>query len=74
MRCSTCEKAGETGAPSTAAAAAEVPPGAEGRCEQCGAALDGQALSEFVGRLARFGLDARKQPLLGRFPRAFRRE
>jgi hypothetical protein len=40
----------------------------------CGAALDGQALSEFVGRLARFGLDARMQPLLGRFPRAFRRE
>jgi hypothetical protein len=73
MRCSNCEKAGQPEAPSATGAASELPP-ADGVCEQCGAALDGQALSEFVGRLARFGLDASKQPLLGRFPRAFRRE
>jgi hypothetical protein len=73
MRCSNCEKAAESGAtPATRAASAPAP--AEDCCEQCGAPLDEQALSEFVGRLARFGLDARMQPLLGRFPRAFRRE
>ncbi len=73
MRCSNCEKASQPGAAS-ATGAASAPPPADGVCEQCGAALDGQALSEFVGRLARFGLDAKMQPLLGRFPRAFRRE
>jgi hypothetical protein len=73
MRCLTCEKAYETGAAPTARKASD-PPHPDGTCEQCGAPLDGQALSEFVDRLARFGLDAKMQPLLGRFPRVLRRE
>lgn len=73
MRCLNCEKDYEAGTVPTARNAGE-PPHPEGCCEQCGAPLDGAALSEFVDRLARFGLDARKQPLLGRFPRVFRRE
>jgi hypothetical protein len=48
-----------------------LPPGgeaSEGLCAACGAPLDGGALSEFASRLARFGLGASRQPLLGRVP------
>ncbi len=40
----------------------------EGSCAACGAPLDGGALSEFASRLARFGLGASREPLLGRVP------
>lgn len=73
MRCSNCEKAIESGA-APAPRRADEPPHPEGSCEECGTPLDGAALSEFVERLARFGLDAKMQPLLGRFPRVLRRE
>jgi len=41
---------------------------AGGLCATCGAPLDSGALSEFASRLARFGLGASRQPLLGRVP------
>lgn len=41
---------------------------AVGRCAACGASLDDGALSEFASRLARFGLGATREPLLGRLP------
>jgi len=40
----------------------------DGACPACGAPLDATALSEFSNRLARFGLGATPQPLLGRLP------
>lgn len=43
-------------------------PAASERCAVCGASLVDQALSEFAGRLARFGLGDVRQPLLGGTP------
>lgn len=40
----------------------------DGICAECGAALDGGALSEFASRLARFGLGDTPEPLLSRIP------
>jgi len=41
---------------------------AAGVCQSCGAPLEGDALSEFANRLARFGLGATRRPLLTRLP------
>ncbi len=41
---------------------------AVGVCSACGLPIEGNALSEFASRLARFGLGATPQPLLSRFP------
>lgn len=41
---------------------------ATGVCQSCGAPLEGDALSEFANRLARFGLGATRRPLLTRLP------
>ena len=43
-------------------------PASSGSCANCGASLDGTALSDFANRLARFGLGATPNPLLSRFP------
>jgi hypothetical protein len=59
-RCSECGKAQEA-LPNGEAAQL-------GTCTACGAQLDGDALSKFASRLARFGLGATPQPLLSRLP------
>lgn len=59
-RCAGCGRA-QVPAPS-----GEVGP--NGTCPACGAPLDEGGLSEFASRLARFGLGATPEPLLGRFP------
>jgi hypothetical protein len=60
LRCGGC------GGPQAPLPEGEVAP--EGSCGTCGAPLDSGALSEFATRLARFGLGASRQPLLGRVP------
>jgi len=58
-----CTECGQTSEP--------FPQGREsaaGSCGACGAPLENGALSEFASRLARFGLGASRQPLLGRVP------
>lgn len=42
--------------------------GSDQVCPACGAPIDGNALSEFASRLARFGLGATRDPLLSRTP------
>ena len=59
-RCADC---GRTQEPLPAEGA-----GPDGLCPACGAPLDSSALSEFANRLARFGLGATRQSLLGHVP------
>ena len=59
-RCTSC---GRTQASPTQYGVAD-----DGLCRACGVVLEGDALSEFADRLARFGLGATRPPLLTRLP------
>lgn len=60
-RCKHCGQAQASPRPKAEAAA-------ERSCPGCGAPLDGDALSEFASRLARFGLGDTPLPILNRVP------